>query len=53
MAQIYAAILVGQHKSQIQIIGHLFLPASRKITQKEVDIGLKKWFLVVNPPLLP
>ena len=35
MAQIYAAILVVQHKSQIQIIGHLFLPASRKIIQKE------------------
>ena len=53
MAQIYAAILVAQRKSQIQIIGHLFLPASRKIIQMEVDIGLKKWFLVVNLPLLP
>lgn len=53
MAQIYAAILVGRRKSQIQIIVHLFLPASRKIIQMEVGKGLKKWFLVVNLRLLP
>jgi hypothetical protein len=52
MAQIYAAISEVRRKSQIQIIGHLFSPASRKIIQMAVGKGLKKWFLLVNQLLL-